>query len=164
MSKFKDSKGHWITQGLFIEYDGGRGFAMYTLADHPVEKEGKEYKSLKHLYIHGEDVTEYLFARSHLGGWQHWQKMCNSAVLLPHINKWREELELYIRSKSILNIMSEASSKSRSALTANKWLADKGWEKATTTKTKSKKTEKTREKIITNIEGLQSDWERIQKH
>lgn len=122
---FVDSKGRYKTLSLFLEiaYDKD---AIYTLKDYDHEYEGKTYVSLKRLFLETSDPTEYSFATQYLGGWDHWQRLCNNKVLAQHIEKWRIELELKIRSEGVKHILKSARSKGN--WLAAKFLAEKGWE------------------------------------
>jgi hypothetical protein len=121
--KMIDSRGHLITQSLFLEcnYDD---MAIYTLKDEDYEYNGKLYKSLKKLYIEEADPTEYGFATKYMYSWKHWLRCCDNKLLRSHINEWRDELEVKLRCQAF-NQMIDASKKGKAA--ATKWLADKGW-------------------------------------
>lgn len=122
----RSSNGIPLTQSLFLEI-GYTDYAVYTLKDDDYEYKGKVYPSLKRLYLEMEDVGEYLFATEHLLGWDHWQRLCQNKQLLEHIEKWRYELELKLRSQAIQQI--KLKSKNEAGINAAKWLAEKGWDK-----------------------------------
>ena len=127
-SKLKDAKGAPVTQSLFLEIGYNERLAVYTLKDVDKEYKGHTYPSLKRLYLQMEDVVEYEFANTYLSGWQHWQKMCNNKQLAGHIEEWRDELELKLRSQAVRDII-DASAEDK-GFQALKWLADKGWDRA----------------------------------
>ena len=124
-TKMKDTMGRYITQGLFLEttYDPE---ALYTLKDDDLDHKGKVYPSLKKLYLEMEDVTEYDFANRHLVGWKHWKRLQDNKILREHIEEWREELELKIRSQAIRDIIDNSANGSYQA---SKYLADRSWDK-----------------------------------
>lgn len=126
-TKFKDSGGRMITQGLFLEI-GYTDNAYYTLDDQDKTYEGKVYPSLKRLYLEHEDLGEYDFANKYLLGWQHWKRLCNNKLMAKHIEEWREELEIKVRSQAIYDIV-QMSSEDK-GFQAAKYLADRGWVKA----------------------------------
>lgn len=126
-SKFKDVGGRPITQSLFLEI-GYSGSAVYTLGEEDKLYKGSTYPSLKKLYLEHEDLTEYDFACTHLLGWQHWQRLCKNKQVRKHIDLWREELELKIRSAGLRAIV-ESALDEEGGFQAQKYLADKGWEK-----------------------------------
>jgi len=115
------------TQKLFLELGYDADVAIYTLKDYDYEYEGKTYKSIKRLYLEMEDVTEYQFANEYFYSWNHWQRICNNKVIRKHIDEWRDELELKLRSHAIRNII-DMTSEER-GFQAAKYVAEKGWEK-----------------------------------
>jgi hypothetical protein len=133
MSAFRDDRtGNYLTQSLFLEltYDKPDA-AIYTLKDADYEHNGKTYVSIKRLYLEIADPTEYEFATTCLGGWGHWKRLCTKTTNLhPHIEEWREELEIKLRSQGVKGMIHEATSMGKSAVAASKWLADKGWVKS----------------------------------
>ena len=118
-----DSMGKFRTQSLFLEL-GYKDEAVFTLKDFDHEHNGETYVSLKRLYLECEDTTEYQFAQAHLMGWKHWQRMCENKVLRKHIDEWREELEVKLRSQAVLDVISQARA---GTFQAAKWVADRGW-------------------------------------
>jgi hypothetical protein len=120
--KMKDTRERARTQSLFLEL-GYTDFAMYTLKDEDYFYKGELYPSLKRLYLSMEDVVEYDFANKYLLGWSHWQRMCENKQIKAHINEWRTELELKLRSRGVKEMMNKADTSPMAA----KWLADKGW-------------------------------------
>ena len=120
------SNGNMRTQGLFLELEYGKHeTAVYTLSDEHKTYKGKEYPSLKKLYLEMEDPVEYEFATKYLLGWRHWQRLLNNQLVRPYIEEWRDELNLKLRSKAFKEILDR--SKTEQGTTANKWIADKGW-------------------------------------
>lgn len=118
-----DSMGKFRTQSLFLELGYGAD-ALFTLKDQDHEHEGKIYPSLKRLYLEFEDPTEYEFANTILLGWRHWQRMCENKIIRKHIDEWREELEVKLRSQAIRDAIQEAK---KGHFQAAKWVADRGW-------------------------------------
>ena len=127
MSQWKNEKNKWLTNALFLEtcVIGDRTNIRFTLQEEDVTVDGVTYPSLKRLYMEMEDPTEYLFAREYLGGWKHWKVLATAARLRDHVTEWREELEVLLRAKGIINVRSQAYNGNYNA---SKWLADKGWE------------------------------------
>lgn len=126
-SKLVDTMGRPLTQSLFLEI-GYSDYAVYTLKEVDYAYKEKMYPSLKKLYLKEEDPTEYVFAEKHLLGWQHWKRLCENKVIAKHIDEWREELELKIRSQAVRDMMNLCASESGN-YSAAKFLADRGWEK-----------------------------------
>lgn len=113
-----------ITQSLFLEI-GYSDHAIYTLKDWDYTYKGKLYPSIKRLYLECEDTTEYEFANKHFLGWNHWQRIANNTNVLPHVESWREELELKLRARAARSMIDLANTGS---FQATKWMVDKGWE------------------------------------
>lgn len=126
-SRLVDTMGRPLTQSLFLEI-GYSEYAVYTLKEFDYEYKDKLYPSLKKLYLKEEDPTEYVFAEKHLLGWQHWKRLCENKLVRKHVDEWREELELKIRSQAIRDMMSLCASENGN-FSAAKFLADRGWEK-----------------------------------
>lgn len=150
-SKAVDSMGKFLTQSLFLELGYGET-AIYTLKDYDHELDGKTYPSLKRLYLEMEDPLEYTFASEHLLGWKHWQRMCENKAIRKHIDEWRDELELKLRSRAFKQTQSLASS---GTFQAAKWIADRGWTQKTAGR--PTKAEVEREKKIQA--GIHSEYE-----
>lgn len=122
----KTANGIPLTQGLFLEI-GYKEYAVFTTKDEDYEYNGKIYPSLKRLYLEMEDVGEYEFATTYLLGWNHWQRLCANKEVMKHVEEWRTELELRLRSKAIKAII--AKTHFEKGINAAKWLAEKGWDK-----------------------------------
>jgi hypothetical protein len=122
--KLLDSVQKPLTQSLFLEL-GYNEQAVFTLKDNDHEYNGRVYPSLKRLYLEMEDPTEYQFAKTYLLGWRHWKRLCENKAIRKHIDEWREELELQIRSKGVREIIKHA--ENEKGFQAAKWLADRGW-------------------------------------
>lgn len=162
---FKDSTGNWLTQALFYELSYMRpDYVQFTLKDQDIEVElngvTKTLPSIKRLFVESGDPTEYVFATTVLGGWQHWKKICKgNKALAPHIEEWREELEVSLRSQGVRQLAEHA--RGEKGMQASKWLAEKGWEEKK--RGAPSKDEKARElKIQTKItEEVEDDLARI---
>jgi hypothetical protein len=129
-NKFKDDvTGNLLTQSLFLELTyGNTDNALYTLKEDDYEHNGKQYLSIKKLYLEIADPTEYEFAKKCFDSWAHWKRLCEKTTNLhPYIAAWREELEVKLRSQGVRGVMLEAYSEGKGSLQAAKWLADKGW-------------------------------------
>jgi hypothetical protein len=119
-----DKMGRYRTQSLFLEMDYDPE-AVYTLKEYNHTWEGKEYLSLKKLYLELEDPTEYNFATTYLVNWKHWERVVSNKVLRKHIEEWREELELKLRARAVAKMVESAEGGNYQAA---KWLADRGWQ------------------------------------
>lgn len=124
MNKFR-ARGTNIlyTNALFKEEDG-IGAALYTLAADDITEGDKTYISLRKQYLLLEDPTEYEIATRYFESWTHWKKVRESSKIKPHIDEWREELEVKLRSKGVKGIYTKMED---GDYQASKWLAEKGW-------------------------------------
>lgn len=125
-TKLKTENGKPLTQGLFLEI-GYTKYSVFTLKDEDYEYKGEVYPSLKRIYLEMADAGEYEFATTHLLGWSHWQRLCANKQIAKHIEEWRYELELKLRSEAIKQIRIKASTEK--GINAAKWLAERGWDK-----------------------------------
>lgn len=122
--KMIDSMGRPITQSLFLEI-GYTDAAVYTLKDNDFEYNGKLLPSIKRLYLEIADPTEYEFATACFIGWSHWQRICENKAIRRHIEEWRMELEVKLRSRGVKAAIFAANGGNYQAA---KWLADRGWD------------------------------------
>lgn len=157
-AKFKDDKGAYITQSLFLEVGYDADKAVYTFSDEDKEYQGKTYKSLRKLYLDMADPTEYHFATTYLWGWEHWQRIVNNKLLAVEIEKWRDELEVKLRAVGVRNIIAQ----SGTTMVAAKWVADGQWVTSRQRKTKEGKAKEkaVREKVADEV---QKDGDRISR-
>lgn len=151
-SKLKDTQGRPLTQGLFLEVGYNTKYAVYTLKDDDYEYDGKIYPSLKRLFLEMEDVVEYDFATKYLLGWNHWKRIQANKIFSQHIEEWREELELKLRSQAVRDILDMTADEK--SFQAAKWIADKGWEKLQ--KGRPRTAEKLKEEAL--LSSIDSDY------
>lgn len=118
-----DNTGRFRTQSLFLELGYGDE-AVFTLKDQDHTHDGKDYVSLRKIYLSFDDPTEYEFATEILLGWKHWQRMCENKAIRRYIDEWREEMEVKLRSRAITDAIQEAR---KGHFQAAKWVADRGW-------------------------------------
>ena len=110
-TKWKNASGQHLTMGLF---DGSN--RVY------------KYDQLGKLYVEFEDLLEYEFSVKYLDGWAHWEKLLACPPVKAHIDKWREELDVKIRSRALRNMMEEASDPlNRGFVQANRYLIEKSY-------------------------------------
>lgn len=109
---FKDVMNRWYTVGLFKELSKNPDTVIMTL------EEGRQR------FIELNDMTGYRFATTYLGSWAQWVELEASVNVAPHIEKWREELEVKLRCEGLERIVEESKS---GHYQANKFLVDRGW-------------------------------------
>lgn len=95
---------------------------IFTLRDEDIPEEG--LLSLRKKYLEVGDPTEYRFARSCLGGWEHWKLLCSSPVLYPFIEKWRSELQVKLMSDAFDTIKQamDGLDRSKAEIEASRWV------------------------------------------
>ncbi len=148
---FRDSRNRLKSQSLFFEFNQTDEPAMYTVKENDYEHEGYKYISLKRLYMEEEDPLELLFARKHLDCYDQWLMLLNNKNVRVHIDKWREELEIQMRSKALKELYTTAMNEGSRGTTAAKTILDRGWlDKAT------KKEDKTKEKVKDAVQDTAS--------
>jgi hypothetical protein len=125
--RFKNDNGKYLTQSLFLEISYDETLAVYTLDGEDKDFKGKHFPSLKKLYLEMGDLVEYDFATTYLYDWTQWQKLLRNNMLIPHIEEWREELRLSLRSEGLATMINLA--KNEGSYQAAKFLMDEGYMK-----------------------------------
>lgn len=124
---FKDTVGRWLTKSLFYEANDYKiDSALFTLGDEDVTIKGKPLISLRKRFVDSDDPTGWAIAQEFLGGYSHWDAICNSASLRGEVEKWQEELEVKLRSIGLANTIKSARAGN---FNASKFLSEKGWVK-----------------------------------
>lgn len=121
--RFLDSMNKPLTQALFLER-GYSEYALYTLKDVDHEYKGHVYPSIKKLYLEIADPTEYRFVEACFLNWRHWLRLCENVLIREHIDEWRSELEIKLRSEAVRQAIDHAKN---GTFQAARWLADRGW-------------------------------------
>lgn len=129
MSKFRNTNNVLFLRELFEETALNKENILYTLKD-----QDTEYPSLHRLYMESNDPTEYSFAVAHLEGWEHWKALSESQFFKNYIARWREELEVKLRSETLARILETSRNGGKDAFQANKYITDRGYDKPRTTK------------------------------
>lgn len=124
-TRFKDEKGRYIVQGLFLEDRYNTDLAVYTYDGEDKVYKGVVYPSLKKLYLEVGDPSEYMFASKYLFDWPHWQRLCKNSIVSKHVDEWREELTLSLKSEGVATLIDLAINDK--SYQAAKWLADEGF-------------------------------------
>lgn len=167
MSKFRTATNQRLTKGLFFEESTDRNTVVYTLKDQDHTVDGVTYPSLYRLYMESDDLTEYSFAVSYLDGWEHWQMLCRCSWFKPFAERWREELEVRARSRSLARLRAEAASSSKNAYLANRFLVERGWvpkgEKSPVGRPTKDRIKQEAEALFNASNEAKSDLERISK-
>lgn len=125
-SLFRIHTGQRKLRGLFFETTGAdKTGVVYTLKD----RDHEGYASLYRLYMEADDPTEYSFATTCLEGWDHWEILLQCTWFKPYIARWRRELEIRFKSRSLKAIQGLANDPdSKEYHQANKFLVNGGWQ------------------------------------
>lgn len=122
-----DSSGKPMTQSLFLEVGYNEDLAVYSLKDYHYKYKGKDFPSLKLLYLQHEDVLEYDFATTYFLSWDHWLRICRNKLFSKHVDSWRIELELKLASRAVRSILDM--SEEEKGFQAAKYIAERQWNK-----------------------------------
>lgn len=155
-SRFKDEKGRYIVQGLFLEDKYNTDLAVFTFDGEDKVYKGRTYPSLKRLYLEFADPKEYAFANQYLYDWPHWKRLVNNKIVGKHIEDWREELELKLVSEGVGVMIDLATEKD--SYQAAKWLADRGWDKSTKGRPSNAQVEAELKKRADDAQEYQDDF------
>lgn len=131
----KDSRGVRRTQSLFWEFrydeDGDKYPAYFTIKDYDLVKDGVTYYSLKQIYLSYDHIPgyEYEFALDLFDSWDHWDTISNKTIpkIKNEIGRWREELEVKLKSQAIRAIITSSKDTDAKGFNAAKYLAEKGY-------------------------------------
>lgn len=136
---------------LFFEMTlADKPYVLYTLKD--VDHEG--YPSLYRLYMETDDPTEYEFANTYLDGWEHWEMLCATEWFKPYVTRWRKELDLRMKSKALKALKAEKDNlDSRTRITVNKYLLERGWEPKENPK--NSKTKASQEEVLQHVASME---------
>lgn len=159
---FRNHSNKLYAKALFLEESLEPSVVRYTLKNHDY----KGYPSLYLLYMAKADLDEYNFAKTYFEGWRHWEQLCNTEWFKPYVLAWREEFALKKQTEAINRIRAIAESSGKDALAANKYIAERAWEKGQTTLRRGRpnKVEDARleaAKIKAEDSQLDSDFDRI---
>lgn len=152
-----DSSGRPMTQSLFLEAQYSP-FAIYTLKDDDYLYNGKLYPSIKKLYLQTDDPTEYEFATTYLLGIKHWYRIAENKLIKPHVEEWRFELELKLRSRGLKEVVRSAK---KGSLGAAKFLVDRGWSDRAAGRPSNEEMEREKKIRMSLIDEYQEDFKRL---
>ncbi len=119
-----DSVGRFRTQSLFREmsHQGDDHDPIFTLKEN--DPQGK-LPSLHRLYMEVADPTEYDFAMLAFGSWRHFTHLSKLQWFAEYLDRYREELEIKLRSAAIKDLLLHA--RTKGGTPAAKFLSEAGW-------------------------------------
>lgn len=159
---FRNSIGKLFTRGLFYEEASQEDTTsiIYTLKD----RDHKGYPSLYRLYIEIADPTEYRFAVSCLDGWDHWVELSSAGWFQPYVSRWRDELDIKLRSEALSAVISVSKNSGHNAhFQANRYLLEGGWKPEDKKRGRPSKAEIKQELLrrATSLQELEEDASRL---
>jgi hypothetical protein len=159
VTKFTNTNGVRLMKSLFAETcDVPTAAPVYTLYD--FDKDGRP--SLYRLYMEMADPTEYQFAKAYLHDWKHWKALCASDWFRPYVDRWREELELLVKSKILMRVINDSLEDGKEGQSAAKFLLEKGWgDKATKGRPSKEDIRQAADRMAENGNRLDSDIQRL---
>lgn len=138
------TKGRYILGGLFYETTdlptlltvivddfGVRPVFTLKTYDHTIPPESKYFRpdgcnrlaSLHQLFVLAEDPSEYNFAMSTFGSFEHWEALTECAFFAPYLKRMRKTLEIRLDAKTVLVARrAMETGQGNVALQAAKWL------------------------------------------
>lgn len=127
LDDLRDEQGRYRTRSLFLETINADTPLETIFTLKPRDHRGKI--SLKRLYLElALPDSEYDFAITVFGEWEHWKKLCESNNWFkPYLKAWREELEIKTRSSAIRAMHQTAQFEGSKGTAAAKWIAEGKW-------------------------------------
>ena len=139
------------TSSLFVETNITPALKPY----YTFKKHGEgEYVSMYKLFMEDNDPTGYTTCMRTFGDFHVWRKMWSSKVFAPVMEDWLIDLEAKMTSEAIEKM------RKLDNPTANKWIADKGWEQKRGRPSKAEKA-RTAAKTIQMRDELADDASRV---
>lgn len=134
---YRASNGIWRTSSLFYERNADPNqISVFSLHE---DREG--LINARKTYVELEDPTGYQWAMKYLDSWTHMQKLMRLPWFIEAKESWDEELFFKLRSEAISKIKEIGEGESSLALSAQKYLAERGWEKTESKRGRPTKTE-----------------------
>ena len=133
VSVFKDVNGRWRTISLFDELSSVDSKLKYPPIFLLRESEDRDgLTSMKRIYMEAMDPTEWKAAQRIFGCWDAWEALWNCPPFMAELEKWRNELQLKLRSLAVDQIIDTGLHGGKSSGTqfaAAKWLAEGQWKR-----------------------------------
>jgi hypothetical protein len=141
---YKNSINNWYGQVLFLEIfrslpEKDRPLTMTPVFTLNEDRDG--YINARKTFIEEGDPTGYKWAIKYLGDWDHFVFLSEREFFKTALAKWRAELQLKLTAEAIDRIKAIAESDDKQALVANKYLAERPWEKVGSTRGRPSKAE-----------------------
>jgi len=86
--------------------------------------------SVRDHYMRACDPTGYTTATALFEGWQHWERIFAAKQFACHLDVWKDELEVLMRSETIQSLYISATTEGSKGIAAAKYIVERGWEKS----------------------------------
>ena len=113
MPTFKNPNNQLYTKRLFFEMSGlinDKSESLYTLKDEDYTVDGVTYISLYKRYLDLEDISEFQFANTYFDSYEHFRIIAATEWFLEHLQRWRRELSLKLKSRLYASLIARAGS------------------------------------------------------
>lgn len=161
MNKYRSASGKLLVRELFWEISLNKDYALYSLSRQDKERQGKVYPSIYRLFIEANDPEEYTFANTYFDSWDHWKQVRSSYAIKDHYASMREDLETKFRSEAVAAIIKASKGTGPQAVSAAKYIAEKGWEKATKGRPSKAAVQQEAIRIAEEEHRVESDLDRL---
>jgi len=110
----KDVNNNFLTVSLFWEKRSAEGEKKYpplfTIKDKEHIVKGKEYVSLKRIYMSYDHVPgmEYEFAMDVFGDWLQWKNIADVSALREVVQEWRDEVDMRIKAAAMKTLLQQS--------------------------------------------------------
>ena len=122
--------GLYLTQSLFLETcNPSIDTPIMTLKDDDVIHKSTTLPSLHRLYMEVSDPEEYELAIYVFNSWEHWVRVTSSKKIMRFVQRYRDELEVKVRSGAVKAMIKTATQDGSKGTSAAKYIAEKGWNK-----------------------------------
>lgn len=122
--KLKNSQGKMVTSGLFVDL-GTSEYNFFCLSRK--DRDGFVSFPASYLKYTLEDPTEYTFAMTFFGNWEHWARLLDRGEIRDIVSTLRVERDMAIQSKAVKALFEEVNNNGKSAFSSAKLLLEKGW-------------------------------------
>jgi hypothetical protein len=119
----------------------------------------KSLDELQKAYLNAKDLTEVRFANEHFGSYEAWLKFVDKN--LNHISMWRKELELSLKQEAYDQVIETMRSDPRNALSAAKFLLQKGILSRDGEDTVMVSEDEVKERVTKKVERVDNDYMRL---
>ena len=115
----KDVNNNFLTVALFWEKrtpDGEKKYPpLFTIKDKEHVVKGKEYVSLKRIYMSYDHVPgmEYEFAMDVFGDWLQWKEIADVSAIRGVVQEWRDELDVRIKCTALKTLLQQSKDKEK---------------------------------------------------